>query len=89
LLALNGEINTARELMEICGKLVKHFYPAIKVTMARRHELLIEAINEAPKLNAQQFDNYLTEKHGMQVGPQWSFYGRGFLLSDIQFWSAD
>ena len=89
LLALNGEIEQAQHLMDICNEAAKHFYPAISATILRRQELIDEALNEASNLSVQELDTYLIRKHGMQVGPQWSFYGRVFLLSDIQYWSAD
>jgi len=89
LLALGGEADRALTLIEECVAIVDQFYPAINATMKRRQELIREAIKEAPALSAEEFDNFLLQKHGMQIGPQWAFYGRGFLLTDIQFWSAD
>lgn len=89
LLALSGEIEQAQQMMDVCKSAAKCFYPAISATIMRRQELIGEAINEAPNLSVQEFDTYLIRKYGMQVGPQWSFYGRGFLLTDIQYWSAD
>ena len=89
LFALSGESERALELIDECAKLVEQFYPAINATMRRRHQLIGEAIKEAPNLTVEEFDNFLIQRYGMQVGPQWAFYGRGFLLTDIQYWSAD
>lgn len=89
LLALGGEVDRALTLIEECDTIVGQFYPAINATMKRRQQLIRDAIREAPAMSAEGFDNFLLQKHGMQIGPQWVFYGRGFLLSDIQFWSAD
>lgn len=89
LLALDGDVPAALQLIDTCATLLDQFYPAIRVTMARRQQLIPEAINEAPRLTASEFDAFLIERYGMQIGPQWAFYGRGFLLTDIQFWSAD
>jgi hypothetical protein len=89
LLALDGEVDRARGLIEECSAAVEEFYPAIRATMARRQQLIGEAINEAPHLTPEEFDDFLIRRYGMQVGPQWAFYGRGFLLTDIQYWSAD
>ncbi|MDQ2975681.1 MAG: hypothetical protein M3R69_09765 [Acidobacteriota bacterium] len=89
LLALGGEVDRALTLIEECAAIVDQFYPAIHATMKRRQQLIRDAIKEAPALSAEEFDNFLFQKHGMQIGPQWAFYGRGFLLTDIQFWSAD
>jgi hypothetical protein len=89
LLALDGEIQRALNLIDECAASISQFYPAIHATIIRRHQLFDEAIKEAPTLTPEEFDNFLLQRYGMQVGPQWAFYGRGFLLTDIQFWSAD
>ncbi len=89
LLALGGDVGRALNLVEQCARAAERFYPAIHATMMRRQQLLGEAIKEAPKLSQEEFDNFLLQKYGTQIGPQWAFYGRGFLLTDIQFWSAD
>jgi hypothetical protein len=87
--AMRGDITAARDLMRECSGLLNQFYPAIKATMTRRHELLSEVINEAARRTPGAVDRLLLEKYPQQLGPQWAFYGRGFLLTDIQFWSGD
>jgi hypothetical protein len=87
LAAISGDVTRARELLLECGKVIDQFYPAIHATMARRHQLIMQALEQAPTLTAEAWDAFLIERYGMQVGPQWTFYGRGFLLTDIQFWS--
>ena len=87
LFALSGDLDRAHELINECAAVVDKFYPAIHATMVRRQQLIGEAINEAPNLTPEEFDKFLIQRHGMQVGPQWAFYGRGFLLTDIQYWS--
>jgi hypothetical protein len=89
LLTLKGEISAAEEILRECGSVLNQFYPAIRATMVRRHELLVSAIKDAPQLTPKAFDNILFDQYPQQVGPQWSFYGRGLLLTDIQFWSGD
>jgi len=88
LLALDGNLPRALELVHDCDTLLDQFYPAVQQTMLRRQELIGEAVRQAPNLSPDEFDRFLLQRHGSQVGPQWAFYGRGFLLSDIQFWSA-
>jgi hypothetical protein len=88
LFALDGNLPRALELMHDCDKLLDQFYPAVQQTMLRRQELIGEAVRQAPNLSPDEFDRFLLQEHGPQVGPQWAFYGRGFVLSDIQFWSA-
>jgi hypothetical protein len=89
LVALHGDLPRAFELIEGCAALVDQFYPAVRETMIRRQSLIKEALSAATRLTCEEFDDWLIKQHGMQVGPQWAFYGRGFLLTDIQFWSAD
>ena len=87
--AIKGDIPAAENLMKDCGAVLDQFYPAIHATMIRRHELLLEVLHEAPKLAPKAFDDLLFQRYPQQVGSQWAFYGRGFLLTDIQFWSGD
>lgn len=89
LLALEGDLDRARALIGECTTAAEELYPAIQATIARRQQLIGEAINEAPHLSPEELDDFLIKRHGMQVGPQWALYGRGFLLTDIQYWSAD
>jgi hypothetical protein len=89
LLTLKGDLPAALKMVEECGTVLNQFYPAISATMARRHELLQQAMKEAPQLTSKAFDNVLFDRYPHQVGSQWAFYGRGFLLTDIQFWFGD
>ena len=68
---------------------IDQFYPAIRATIEYRQELLRKIVSKPPNLSAIDYDNFIIQKYGMQIGPQWAFYGRGFLLSDIQFWTMD
>lgn len=89
LLALAGEAALAESLRQEIGRGLEWFYPAVRETLKKRHELLVPAFADALQLGVERFDTYLTDRYPSQIGPQWAFYGRGFLLSDIQFWSAD
>lgn len=89
LMMLDGDLTEARSIIESCNQKVDQFYPAIKETIIYRQELLMEIIADPPKIDPVAFDNFLIERYGMQIGPKWKFYGRGFLLTDIQFWTMD
>ena len=89
LLAVGGKLPEARELFLECEPLLHSFYPAIQQTMRRRHELIRPALQDAAELGVTGFDQFLRDRHQDQLGPQWVFYGRGFLLTDIQFWGQD
>jgi hypothetical protein len=51
--------------------------------------MMPEAYKKAQGIGTEKFDSFLKDLYGPQIGPQWKFYGRGFLLSDIQFWASD
>jgi len=89
LMLLDGNIAEASNIIESCNEKIDQFYPAVKATINYRQQLLKEVIAQPPKIKPTEFDNFLIQRYGMQVGPQWAFYGRGFLLTDIQFWTID
>lgn len=56
-----------------------------KIYLEERTQLWINVMKETTILNSDTFDTFILNKH--PEGTQWSFIGRGFLYSDIQFWS--
>ncbi len=88
-LALRGEIDRALQIFEAGRDDLPRFYPAIRETLVRRHALMLEALRAASGLSAEKYDSFLRDRHPPQLGPHWEFYGRGFLLTDIQFWTSD
>jgi hypothetical protein len=89
LFALAGEQSKATQMIADAGQDLNRLYPAIRETLMRRHAMMPEALVAAPSVGAEKFDSFLKDHFSPQMGPQWAFYGRGFLLSDIQFWAAD
>jgi hypothetical protein len=89
LAAVNGDTDHAIEMLEEAGRDLHRLYPAIRETLLQRHAMMSEPLRVASRLGAKKFDCFLKDNHAPQVGPQWEFYGRGFLLSDIQFWTSD
>lgn len=57
-----------------------------KVYIETRHNLLAEVINSSEKMDWKVWDEYLSLKNSHTLGKAWKFYGRGFLLSDLQLW---
>jgi hypothetical protein len=55
--------------------------------LCRRHELLATAFSDISPGDITGWDDYLQTRHPRQLGRPWTFYGRGFLLTDIQHWS--
>jgi hypothetical protein len=89
LAALAGDGTAAKRLYDECLPLIDGLYPTIRETIRERHRLLSPAICDAQKLGWQAFDKILLEPLPAKLGKHWEFYGRGFLFSDIQFWSVD
>lgn len=87
--SLGGKRNEAEQIWSVISRRLGDFYPAISQTLKKRYELLSEffSSDSASRLSIEEFDRFLLEKYPAQVGPQWQFYGHGFLFSDIQFWS--
>jgi hypothetical protein len=89
LFALAGNSSRATQMLEDAGKQLHRLYPALRETLKQRHAMMPEAFAAAPGIGREKFDAFLKDRYGPQIGPQWAFYGRGFLLSDIQFWASD
>jgi hypothetical protein len=89
LIALAGNSNQATQMLEDAGQNLNRLYPAIRETLKQRHIMMPEAYKKAQGIGTEKFDSFLKDLYGPQIGPQWKFYGRGFLLSDIQFWASD
>jgi hypothetical protein len=87
--AIAGDISGAQDLFGKCGDGIDRLQVAIRQTLRRRHELLALGLASGQEFSKEELDMYLLDHYPMQIGPQWAFYGRGFLLSDIQFWTAD
>jgi hypothetical protein len=89
LTALAGDGAAAKKLHEECLPLIDGLYPTIRDTIRERHRLLGAVIHDAQKHGCEAFDRILLGPSQAKLGKHWEFYGRGFLLSDIQFWSVD
>ena len=89
LLATEGNSSEAIAMLSDAAAGLNRFTPGLRGVFLRRHALMAEALAAAPTLSAMEYDAFLHKHHSPQVGPQWAFYGRGFLFSDIQFWAAE
>jgi hypothetical protein len=56
-----------------------------RIFLLRRHELQREAFYRR-QTSYLEWDSYISTHYRAELGPTWSFYGRGFLFSDLQFW---
>ena len=89
LTALAGDGAAAKRLHDECVPLIDGLYPTIRETIRERHALLGPVISDVQKLGWQEFDQFLLRTSPPKLGKHWEFYSRGFLFSDIQFWSVD
>lgn len=72
-------------LRENCSKPPLLFKATEKTYLEERSRQWISAMESVDIKNPKAFDMYLLDKHPQKT--QWAFIGRGFLYSDIQFWS--
>lgn len=89
LLLVTGRKDEALATFERIGELPSRLYPVARRILTRRDELLKEILPSVGDASAESFDTLLRTRFPPQIGPEWRFYGRGFLLTDIQFWSSD
>jgi hypothetical protein len=89
LLAISGDIDSSLKIFDAAGSDLHQLFPAVRETLLRRHSMMFEALKAAATVGMVKFDRFLKDHHPPQVGPQWEFYGRGFLFTDIQFWTSD
>lgn len=53
--------------------------------MRARHAIQARIFESEP--GVRDWDGFVTSVASAQVGPGWRFYGRGFLVSELEFWS--
>ncbi len=52
----------------------------------KRHELLLDAFDSVSPGDATEWDRFPQRSLPRYAGPSWTVFGRGFLLTDVQFW---
>lgn len=62
----------------------------IRPYLDRRHVLQTSCLNVAVPASVERWEEHIrTDGHTAAVGPGWQHFGRGFLLSDLQYWVED
>ncbi len=84
-----GRTEEAGDLFEEIRDLPAEMQPAVRHVLKVRHKLLEPLMRSRNQSTVASFEDYLRSRHSSQVGPEWAFFGRGFLLSDIQYWTGD
>lgn len=85
-LYLQGRRTEAVSLLrENCSKPPLLFKATEKTYLEERSKQWISAMESVDIKDPKAFDTYLLDRHPQKT--QWAFIGRGFLYSDIQFWS--
>lgn len=85
-LYLQGRRTEAVSLLrENCSKPPLLFKATEKTYLEERSKQWISAMESVDIKDPEAFDMYLLDRHPPKT--QWAFIGRGFLYSDIQFWS--
>ncbi len=75
---------TANELLK--GTLAKIQWPS-RPSLVRRQDMIEQILRDRPALNPEEYDLFFIERDPMGSGHTWPHFGRGILLSELQFWS--
>lgn len=57
------------------------------IFLLRRHELLGKYFNNEKKGIVENWLDKILIEHPFELGKAWNFFGKGYLFSDLQFWS--
>jgi Flp pilus assembly protein TadD len=69
------------------GERIPQIPPDDRAYLLHRHRLQRGAFEEVPVGDVIGWHEYLLRKFPVMLGDGWRFFGRGLLLTDIQFWS--
>lgn len=86
-LYMSGHRTDSENVWKAITPLVRDFIGPMGPYMTRRHALQSEIFSVAASLP--DWDRFLATIAPLQVGPGWKFYGRGFLASELEFWSDE
>jgi hypothetical protein len=87
LLHLVGKTAKAKKLWQTLETQVPEIAREDRPYLLQRQKLQADAFKEVSEGDFVGWQNYLQRKHPRVLGDGWRFFGRGFLMSDIQFWS--
>jgi hypothetical protein len=82
---LNGKTESAIEILNSC----KTKIPSTpdKQFLKRRHELIEQNYILFTGSDPMSWNKFLFTHYPNELGPSWTFFGHGFLFTDMQFWS--
>lgn len=93
---LAGALFASRQLDEarsVWGRLDQavHGLASMRLPYRKRHDIQAQCFGDpAREASADVWDTHITKRMTVPLeGPSWSFIGKGFLLSDLQYWSDD
>jgi hypothetical protein len=84
---LLGQAADAKQQWLTLGERIPQIPDPDRIALRKRHELLAGAFDTVTSGDPSDWWHFVSHIAPPQVGPVWRFYGYGFLLSDIQFWS--
>lgn len=85
-----GEPQTARDVWERASEALGRIEMPIRPYLDRRHVLQSGCLNLTDEPSVAAWEDYIrTQGRTAEVGPGWQHFGRGFLLSDLQYWAED
>lgn len=87
LLFLSGDKTDAISRWSKLEDAIPFIAEADRVFLIRRHEMQKQAFERIEAGDIEGWHTYLQKNFQNELGRPWQFYGRGFLVSDLQFWS--
>jgi hypothetical protein len=80
-----GDATTACAEWDALADTVDRIAYVIRPLLVRRHALLRDVLAGDP-LTARELDEVLLGSEGLEFGPLWDNYGRGFRMPEVEFW---
>jgi hypothetical protein len=81
-----GRAEDSKRVWNSITPFVLDFIGPLTPYVRRRHELQNGIFNGSAM---RDWDSFLASSTSSQVGPGWTFYGRGFLAAELEFWSDE
>lgn len=85
-----GDADAARHTWDQAGAALSRIELPIRSYFDRRHALQSSCFDAPAPASVARWEGHIRSAgHAAEVGPGWQHFGRGFLLSDLQYWAED
>lgn len=86
----SGQVDKAKAVWKRLDQAVRGL-DSTRLPYRKRHDIQAQCFGEPMhEASPEMWDTHITRRTAIPLeGPSWSFIGKGFLLSDLQYWSDD